>query len=142
MGNNMNLKSRLKGSRLVKNVSWIFWGNVIHAILSFLLNIYVARVLSLNDNGMLTYATSWITFFTSVGTLGFNGVISREFSKDEKKGNEFLWSCTTARVFFSIVAIVSLQIIARVTSPDEPELHLIILCQSLQILFNSFDLFI
>lgn len=138
----MNLKAKLSESRLVKNVSWIFFGNVAHAILSFLLNIAVARILSLNDNGMLTYAASWITFFTSVGTLGFNGIISREFSKDETKGNEYLWSCVTARVLFSLIAIVALQIIARISSPDEPELHIIILCQSMQILFGSFDMFI
>lgn len=138
----MNLKAKLTSSRLVKNVSWIFLGNVAHAILSFLLNIVVARILSLNDNGMLTYAASWITFFTSVGTLGFNGIISREFSKDESRGNEYLWSCITARILFSIFAIVALQIIARISSPDEPELHIIILCQSMQILFGSFDMFI
>ncbi len=138
----MNLKAKFTGSRLVKNVSWIFFGNVAHAILSFLLNIIVARILSLNDNGMLTYAASWIAFFTSVGTLGFNGIISREFSKDESRGNELLWSCITARVLFSFIAILVLQIIARVSSPNEPELHIIMLCQSMQILFGSFDMFI
>ena len=138
----MNLKAKFTGSRLVKNVSWIFFGNVAHAILSFLLNIIVARILSLNDNGMLTYAASWIAFFTSVGTLGFNGIISREFSKDESRGNEYLWSCITTRVLFSFIAILVLQIIARVSSPNEPELHIIILCQSMQILFGSFDMFI
>ena len=138
----MNLKAKLSGSRLKKNVSWIFLGNVAHAVLSFLLNIVVARILNLNDNGMLTYATSWIAFFTSVGTLGFHGIISREFSKNEDRGNEYLWSCITARVLFSLIAIASLQIIARVSSPNEPELHIIILCQSMQLLFGSFDMFI
>lgn len=138
----MDFKEKLKGSRLIKNVSWIFFGNVAHAVLSFLLNIAVARILSLNDNGMLTYAASWIAFFTAVGTLGFNGIISREFSKDEARGNEYLWSCITARVLFSFLAIIALQIVARVSSPNEPVLHMIILCQSMQILFGSFDMFI
>jgi O-antigen/teichoic acid export membrane protein len=91
---------------------------------------------------MLTYASSWITFFTSVGTLGFHGVISREFSKDESRGNEYLWSCISARVLFSFLAIIALQIIARISSPDEPMLHIIILCQSMQVLFGSFDMFV
>ena len=138
----MNIRSKLSGNRLIKNVSWIFFGNVAHAVLSFLLNIIVARLLTLNDNGMLTYAASWITFFTSVGTLGFNGIISREFSKDENRGNEYLWSCITARVLFSLIAIIALQVIARISNPNEPELYVIILCQSMQLLFSSFDLFI
>lgn len=136
------LKKKSTSSRLVKNVSWIFFGNVAHAILAFILNIIVARLLSLNDNGMLTYASSWITFFSSVGTLGFHGVISREFSKDERRGNEYLWSSISARVLFSFLAIIALQLIARISSPDESVLHIIILCQSMQILFGSFDMFI
>ena len=113
-----------------------------HAILAFLLNVLVARILDLNDNGMLTYAASWIAFFTSVGSLGFNGIISREFSKDESRANDFLWSCITGRLIFSVIAIILLQVIVRVSSPDEPILHIIVLCQSTTILFGSFDIFI
>ena len=136
------MKNLFTGSRLKKNVSWIFFGNVLHAILAFLLNILVARILNLNDNGLLTYATSWILFFSSVGTLGFNGIISREFSKDESRANELIWSCIGARILFSFAAILALQIVVHVASPDEPLLHMIVLCQSTQILFGSFDILI
>lgn len=138
----MNISAKIKNSRLAKNVSWIFFGNLAHAILAFLLNILVARILNLNDNGMLTYAASWIAFFTSVGHLGFNGIISREFSKDEGRANDFLWSCITGRLIFSVLAMVALQVIVRLSSPGEPILHIIVLCQSTTILFGSFDMFI
>lgn len=136
------IKKRFFGSRLSKNVSWIFFGNVLHAILSFLLSILVARILNLNDNGLLTYATSWITFFSSVGSLGFHGIISREFSKNESRANEYIWSCIFARILFSVIAIIALQVIVRVASPNEPVLHTIVLCQSSTILFGTFDIFI
>lgn len=138
----MNISAKIKNSRLAKNVSWIFFGNLAHAILAFLLNILVARILNLNDNGILTYAASWITFFASVGHLGFNGIISREFSKDEGRANDFLWSCITGRLIFSVLAMVVLQVIVRLSSPGEPILHIIVLCQSTTILFGSFDMFI
>ncbi len=138
----MNISEKLKNSRLAKNVSWIFFGNLIHAILAFLLNILVARILDLNDNGMLTYAASWISFFTLVGALGFHGIISREFSKDESRANDYIWSCIAGRLVFSVLAIAALQVIVRVSSPDEPLLHLVVLCQSTSILFGSFDMFI
>ena len=47
-----------------------------------------------------------------------------------------------SRIVFSLFAILALQIIVRVASPNESELHLIVLCQSMQILFGSFDMFI
>ena len=78
----IKVKDKLFSNRLSKNVYWIFLGNILHAILAFLLNIFVARMLTLNDNGLLTYASSWVAFFSSVGTLGFNGIKIREFSKN------------------------------------------------------------
>ena len=132
----------ISGNRLVNNVSWIFWGNVFHAFLAFLLNIYVARKLSLNDNGLIAYSTSWITFFSSVGTLGFSGIISREFSKKKDNANECIWSCIWARVLFSIFAICALQIIVYVSDPNDSLLRIIVLCQSTTILFSSFDIFV
>lgn len=137
----MNINNFLK-NRLIKNVSWIFFGNIIHAILSFVLNIVVARLLSLNDNGLLTYAASWIAFFTSVGTLGFQGIISREFSKDEKHSNEYISSCISARIIFSIISIILLQLIIYFSKSNDPKLNIIVLCQSMSILFGSFDMFI
>lgn len=138
----IKVKDKLFSNRLSKNVYWIFWGNILHAILAFLLNIFVARMLTLNDNGLLTYASSWVAFFSSVGTLGFNGIISREFSKNESKFNEYIWSCTWLRVIFALGAIVTLQAIVRISAPEEQVLHLIVLCQSLTILFGSMDLFV
>lgn len=139
---NKMLKKMTSSSRLTKNVSWIFVGNVVHAIFAFLLNIFVARMLTLNDNGLITYSTSWINFFTAVGTLGFNGIISREFSKKEENANQYIWSCIGARLVFSIIAILLLQILVFVSSPEEDLLHIIVLCQSSTILFSSFDIFI
>lgn len=138
----MNVFMTVRNNRLAKNVSWIFFGNLAHSILAFLLNILVARILNLNDNGMLTYAASWIAFFTFVGNLGFNGIISREFSKNESRANDFLWSCVAGRLIFSVLAILALLVIVRLSSPDEPILHRIVLCQSTTILFGSFDMFV
>ena len=112
--------SNLLKNRLIKNVSWIFFGNIIHAILSFTLNVAIARLLSLNDNGLLTYAASWIAFFTSVGTLGFQGIISREFSKNEERSNEYISSCIAARIIFSLISIVALQLIIYFSKSNDP----------------------
>lgn len=44
--------------------------------------------------------------------------------------------------FFALGAIVTLQAIVRISAPEEQVLHLIVLCQSLTILFGSMDLFV
>ena len=74
----IKVKDKLFSNRLSKNVYWIFLGNILHAILAFLLNIFVARMLTLNDNGLLTYASSWgayllLLFFHLWGRLDSMG---------------------------------------------------------------------
>lgn len=129
-------------NRLVKNVSWIFFSNVFHAILNFILGIYVARKLSLDDNGLINYAASWITFFSALSSLGIWATISKDFATYRNRDGEFLCSGIGARLIFGVISVGMLQIVVRVLNPGEPYLHLIVLCQSTSILFSSFDLFI
>ena len=67
-----------------KNLSWILVGNIAHAVLQFGLNIYCARILGSFSFGILNYCASLIAFFTAIGTLGYDGVITKLFADDEK----------------------------------------------------------
>lgn len=127
-------------NRFIKNLSWIFVGNIVHAILQFSLNIYVARILSTSDYGLINYVASLIAFFISVGTLGFNGVITQKFAEYEENAGEYLGSAILARILFSLFSVISLQIIVHISEPDNKLLHIIVLCQSLTVVFSSFDL--
>lgn len=129
-------------NKFIKNLSWIFVGNLVHAVLQFLLNVFVARVYTTENYGLINYSSSLIAFFSSVGTLGFTGIITKYFAADEKNTGEYLGTAITARMVFSIFAIIVLQIIVRTTSQNEPELALIVFCQSLSIFFSSFDLLV
>ena len=129
-------------SKFKRNVSWIFAGNVAHAFFQFLLNIYVARVLTTEDYGLINYAASLIAFFSSIGTLGFNGVITKKFADDEEKKDEYIGSAAVYRLLFSIIAVIILQFVVRLAEPNNTILHLVIFCQSLTIMFGSFDIII
>ena len=129
-------------SKFKRNISWIFAGNVAHAFFQFMLNIYVARVLTTEDYGLINYAASLISFFSSIGALGINGVITKKFADDEERKDEYIGSAIVYRLLFSIIAVVILQFIVRLSEPDNTTLHLVIFCQSLTIVFGSFDLVI
>lgn len=125
-----------------RNVGWIFIGNVAHAVLQYLLNIYIARVFSTDDYGLINYAASLIAFFTSVGTLGFSGIIIKSFSEDEKNTGKYLGSAIGARLMFSVGAIVLLQVIVRTANSEDTMLPTIVFYQSISILFGAFDLIV
>ena len=132
----------MDNGRLKKNISWIFAANALHAGFSFLLSIFVARILSLDDNGLLGYATSWITFFSYCTGLGYGGVTTKYFAQDEEHAGTYLCSFVGFRFVASVLAVILLQIIVRSMNPGEPLLHQVVFWQSLSILFGGLDLFI
>lgn len=125
-----------------KNLSWIFFGNIVHAVFQFALNILCARWFGSEDYGLINYSASLIAFFTAVGTLGFNGVITKFFAQNEKNAGKYIGTAIATRVVFSLFSIVILQIIAFSDRESDARLQTIVFCQSLQILFGTGDLFI
>lgn len=125
-----------------KNLSWIFFGNIVHAVFQFALNILCARWFGSEDYGLINYSASLIAFFTAVGTLGFNGVITKYFAQNEKDAGKYLGTAIITRIAFALLSIVLLQIIAFYDKASDARLQIIIFCQSLQILFGAGDLFI
>ena len=125
-----------------KNLSWIFFGNIVHAIFQFALNIYCARQFGSSDYGVINYCVSLVAFFTAVGTLGFNGVITKFFAQEEENAGKFLGTTILARLVFSVLSIILLQIIIAFDEAYSPTLAIIVLCQSAQIMFGVADLFV
>ena len=137
-----HLLKRIQTSRLLNNVSWIFFGNVAHAVLKFVLDAVVARLLSLNDNGMLTYASSLISFVTVFCGFGFSSVITREFVENEENAGRILCSCMLTQCAAGAVAIGVIQAMIRIVAPNEPALYPIVFLQSLSSLWGSLGLLV
>lgn len=129
-------------NKFIRNLSWIFVGNMLHAIFSFLLNIYAGRVLTNNDYGLINYAASWISFFNAVCTLGLNGIITKEFAENETVANEYLGTAIKLRLCIATISVVMLQGVVAILNPNEPILKTIVLFQSVSLVFSSFDILI
>lgn len=133
---------RIAMSSFRKNLSWIFFGNIVHAVCQFGLNIYCANKFGAQDYGILNYGASLIALFTAIGTLGFNGVITKFFAQEEENVGSFLGTTIFTRLLFSLVSVFLLQIIILFDAGHDSRLSIIVLCQSAQILFGTADLFV
>ena len=133
---------KLTRADLFKSISWIFFGNVLYSLFKFLLDAFVARLLTLNDNGMLGYANSLIEVASALSSLGFASIITREFVEDDEKSGESLCSCIVFSSAVALVAVACLQVIVRITAPGESMLHTIVLLQSSSTVFSTLSLFV
>lgn len=128
-------------NKFLKNLSWIFFGNIAHAFLQFLMNIIAARILTTESFGTINYTAALITFFTTVGTLGFNHVITKYYAEKEDAVGVYTGTAIFYRLVTALFSMAIIQIIVRITDPGNTVLYMIVLCQSTTVLFGAFDSF-
>ena len=113
------MKFKIKKNKFLKNVTWVFFGNALHAVFQFLLNVLAARILSENDYGLINYSISIVALFSAVGTLGFSGVTSKKFAENEEEWGEYLFSAFLSRIVVELPFIVAVYIIGYLHFPDD-----------------------
>lgn len=125
-----------------KNLSWIFFGNIAHAVLQYLINILCARAFGVNDYGLINYAASIIAFFTAIGTLGYSSVITKFFAEDEEQSGDYLKTALYSRILFAVLVIVGIQLFLFLMGNTNMQLQRVVFCQSLQVLFGAADILV
>lgn len=128
-----------KNKSFANNLSWVFIGNLLHAVASFLLNIFVARVLTTSDFGIINYAAAWIALFNSISSLGFNSIINKFTNDDFEKSNSYLSTAIIGRCFTSLIGIVATVITVLIINKGDSTVLWISIIQALVITFGVGD---
>ncbi len=71
--------------RYFANTSWLFAEKILRMFVGLFVGIWVARYLGPEKYGLLSYAQSFVGFFTAIATLGLDGIVVRELVKDESR---------------------------------------------------------
>jgi len=87
-----NIKSKIHSlqnhqgfMKYFKNTSWLFGEKIPRMVAGLFVGIWVARYLGPEKYGLLSYAQSFVGFFTAIATLGLDGIVVRELVKDESR---------------------------------------------------------
>lgn len=129
----------ISNNKFINNLSWIFAGNVLHAVLSFVLNIYVARILTKYDYGIINYSASLISFASAVTQLGINSVITKFFAEDESRSGTYIFTALIFRITASVLSVFAILLYVRF-SGEENAVFGIVVIQSISIVFSSIDM--
>ena len=77
-------------SKLLKNISWLFYDKIIRVLGGLLIGIWVARYLGPNDFGVLNYSIAYVAMFMLFVKLGLDQIVVREIVKDKESRGEIL----------------------------------------------------
>ena len=92
--------------RVAKNTFVLFIAQIISAILSILLGIFIARMLGAVALGKYSFAYTFVIFFSIFLDLGYNTLLIREVARDKSKANKYVSNMLSFRAVSAIIIFV------------------------------------
>lgn len=106
--------SRIKFSpakkNIAKNIYWATLGKVVGMLAQLFVGILVARYLGPEQYGLMNYVISYVAIFEVVSEFGLSNIEIRELSSKKDDRNKILGSAFAVRLFFTIIAYLTLSI--------------------------------
>lgn len=127
---------------IIGNTGWLFADKIVRMGVGLLLGIWIARYLGPEQFGSYSYATAFVALFSTIASLGLDGIAVRNIvrdplHKDEIIGTVFLLKLMGGGVAFA-VAVASIWLV-RANDPQSKMLVAIISAGNLFLAFDAID---
>ena len=132
------VKNLLKSGN-IRNSGWII-GQQIFQMLIQMVGVITARYLGPRNYGSLNYTASFVAFFSSIATLGMDGVIIKKLIDNQDKEGLYLGSSMAFRLIASVLSIFSVTIVVCHLNPNDSTKLILVFLQSLQLSFRMLQL--
>lgn len=136
-----NFYKKIRKSRLLQNTSWIVGANLVQMVLSFIIGMISARYLGPANFGVINYAAAVVAFFTSIASLGMEGVLVNEFTKKEYPNSEILGTSLVMELGSSILSSIIVVLLVGVLKQWDRLMITVTFLQSLTLVFKAFNVF-
>ena len=126
-------------SKFFKNMGWLMGGKIVNMILQFVVSLATARYLGPSNFGTINYVAAFVSFFSSIASLGLAVIVIKEIATDKYNNNEVIWTSIWMRFATAVLSTISIIALMFITNRDDPMIVQIAFLESLSILFSSFD---
>jgi len=123
-------------ARGLTNTGFLFSGNAISAVISFVITIYIARILSISEFGSYITVISFVTLFGIFTDFGINTVIIREGAKKPEDTHKFIFSSMGLKFLMSVATMFAVIIFALFT-PYSLEVKVLIVLMSVTLVIGG-----
>lgn len=128
---------RLIHSRSINNSIWIIGEQVFQMVISLVVGILTARFLGPSNYGTLNYTFSFVSFVSSIATLGMETVVIKKIIEHPNEEGLYLGSCIGFRIFSSVICSIVIAIMVFYLNGHDTTKLLLVSLQSLKLLFDS-----
>lgn len=128
-------------NRVIKNAGWMIAGKISQSLINLIVGLLTARYLGPANYGLISYASAYTTFFSSICTLGINSVIVKELIDAPEKEGEVLGTSLGLRAISSALSAITIVGISFLLDANEPETQLVVALYSVSVIFHIFEVF-
>lgn len=127
-------------NKTVQNAKWMISEQMVQMILNVVIGVLTARYLGPSNYGVINYCAAYVAFFSSVCTLGLEGIIIKEMVADREHEGTILGTGLVMRLFSSTISIGAIMLILYFVDDANALILRVGFLQSLVLLFRSFEL--
>lgn len=91
--------------KIAKNTSILFTGSIISKIFTFILTIFIARLLGNAEFGKFSFAISFASLFLILTDFGLKNLIQREIARDKASVNRYIGTSLVIKIFLSLITL-------------------------------------
>lgn len=121
----------------IKNAGWLIGEQVFQMLLSLVVGVLTARYLGPSNYGTLNYTASFVSFFTSIASLGMEGVVIKKMIAKPQEEGVYLGSCMMFRLVSSMLSMAAIILLVYLLNPNDTIKVVLVALQSLQLAFRS-----
>lgn len=124
--------------RLLGNTSWLLLNQIFQMVISFFVGLLSTRYLGPSNFGSITYVSTYVSFFSSLCTMGMDTVVISKLVNYKERDGEVIVTATFIRGIAAIISILALSIVIYVADGNDASLQIIALILGFKLLLNAF----
>ncbi len=128
--------NRITNSEAALNAAWQLFERVVGLGCSFIASVFVIRYFAPADYGVFAYASSYVTLFSSLTTLGLQSIAVREMVKQKTATEVIMGSSFIIMLIGSLIALI-LAVSGAILSHEKSTVTLVVLIYCLVNIVSS-----
>lgn len=130
---------KLLANKIAKNAGWLIAGRIYHMVLAFIVGLLTARYLGPSNYGLINYAATYTSFFSSFCTLGINSIIVKNFVDHPEEEGETIGSAIVLKAISSVLSVIMILCITLIADKGETITHIVVLLCGIGVMFQVMD---
>lgn len=127
-------------NRIIKNASWIIIGRILQALLNIVVTMVTARYLGPSNYGLITYASSLVTFIVPLVQLGFSYVLVQELVDAPEQSGCTIGTATLLTTLSSMLGVLGVWAFTTIVNRNEQDTIFVSVVYSISLFFHMTEM--